>query len=45
MIMNDSPKDLIDRQVLLEMKVFYMCRYFKRHMNISLSEYRKSNNK
>ena len=66
MIMNDSPKDLIDRQVLLEMKVLlsdpnisikeiaekmnfddtsYMCRYFKRHMNISLSEYRKSNNK
>lgn len=60
--MNDSPKGLIDRQVILEMKALlsssdisikeiaeqlhfedtsYMCRYFKRHTGIPLSEYRK----
>lgn len=59
--LNDSPKGLIDRQVILEMKALlssfdisikeiaeqlhfedtsYMCRYFKRHTGISLSEYR-----
>ncbi|WP_455671942.1 helix-turn-helix domain-containing protein [Phocaeicola sp.] len=60
--MNDSPKGLIDRQVILEMKAMlassdisikemaeqlhfedtsYMCRYFKRHIGIPLTEYRK----
>lgn len=59
--MNDTPKALIDRQVVLEMKSLlqssgmsikeiadelhfedtsYMCRYFKRHTGVALSEYR-----
>lgn len=60
--MNDTPKGLIERQVILEMKMLlettdmsvkeiagclnfedgsYMCRFFKRHTGISLTEYRK----
>lgn len=60
--MNDSPKGLIERQVILEIKSLlcasefpvkkiadmlhfedasYMCRFFKRHTGISLTEYRE----
>ena len=60
--MNDTPKGLIERQVILEMKMLlettdmsvkeiaeylnfedgsYMCRFFKRHTGISLTEYRR----
>ncbi|HEQ1856952.1 TPA: helix-turn-helix domain-containing protein [Providencia alcalifaciens] len=59
---NDSPKVLIDRQVVLEIKALlergkltiqgiadelnfddtsYLCRYFKRHTGMTLSEFRK----
>lgn len=62
-LFNDSPKTLIDRQVILEIKKkliqtkepieviadamnfndpSYLCRYFKRHTGISLSQFRKT---
>ena len=63
-IMNESPKSLIDGQVIMTIKVLlgttnlpvkaiaeqmnfedasYLCRYFKRHVGMSLSDYRKKN--
>lgn len=63
-IMNESPKSLIDGQIIMTIKVLlgttnlpvkaiaeqmnfedasYLCRYFKRHVGMSLSEYRKKN--
>ena len=60
--LNDTPKGLIERQVILEMKMLlettdmsvkeiaenlnfedasYMCRFFKRHTEVSFTEYRR----